>query len=59
MEAIKDAPNAQVVQSIFIAPVHTLKSISTCLKQGSTVDLGKAHCVVGVGRGFGRLMILH
>lgn len=25
VEAIKDAPNAQVVQSIFIAPAHTLK----------------------------------
>lgn len=54
MEAIKDAPNAQVVQSIFIAPAHTLKVLARKPKQGSTVDLGKAHCVVGVGRGFGK-----
>lgn len=54
VEAIKDAPNAQVVQSIFIAPAHTLKVLARKPKQGSTVDLGKAHCVVGVGRGFGK-----
>ncbi|MCM2368107.1 MULTISPECIES: FAD-binding protein [Proteus] len=54
VEAITDAPNAPVVQSAFIAPAHTLKVLARKPKQGSTVDLGKAHCVVGVGRGFAK-----
>lgn len=54
VEAITDAPNASVVQSTFVAPAHTLKVLARKPKQGSSVDLGKSHCVVGVGRGFGK-----
>lgn len=54
VEVITDAPNASVVQGTFVAPAYTLKVLARKPKQGSSVDLGKAHCVVGVGRGFGK-----
>ncbi|OAT44903.1 electron transfer flavoprotein, alpha subunit [Proteus hauseri ATCC 700826] len=54
VEAITGAPNAQVVQSAFVAPAHALKVLARKPKQGSSVDLGKSHCVVGVGRGFAK-----
>lgn len=54
VDTIKDAPHAQIVPSPFVAPAQTLKVLARKPKQGSTVDLGKSHCVVGVGRGFAK-----
>lgn len=41
-------------QADFIAPPHTITLLETKPKPGSSVDLGKAKRVVGVGRGFSK-----
>lgn len=38
----------------FVAPPHPITLVETKPKPGSSVDLGKAKRVVGVGRGFGK-----
>lgn len=48
------APAAEVTPCEFVAPAHPLRLVGRRPKQGSSVDLGKAKCVVGVGRGFGK-----
>ncbi|MEO3990943.1 FAD-binding protein [Pseudocitrobacter cyperus] len=45
---------ATVEPAAFIAPPHAIKFLSRKLKPASQVDLGKAKCVVGVGRGFAK-----
>ncbi len=45
---------AQVKEGEFVAPASPLKRLSSRAKQGSSVDLSKAKCVVGVGRGIAK-----
>lgn len=46
--------SGEVKEAAFIAPAHKITLLETKPKPGSSVDLGKAKRVVGVGRGFSR-----
>lgn len=46
--------SATVQEATFVAPSHPIKFVSRKEKPASQVDLGKAKCVVGVGRGFAK-----